>query len=85
MPSPSHSSADGSGPQQFTVPGDPGNTSVSQFPSIVYVPVPAPAATGDRIQGVHDNLPQAHLEAQKKFLQQQIEVWSLWYMDIDSD
>lgn len=73
VPSPSHSGADGSDPQQFTLHGDSGNTSVSQFPSIVYVPVPAPAATGDRIQGVHDNLSQAHLEAQKKFLQQQIE------------
>ncbi|XP_030529835.1 ERAD-associated E3 ubiquitin-protein ligase HRD1B-like [Rhodamnia argentea] len=73
VPSPSHSSAGDSGPQQFTGHGDPGNMSASQFPSIVYVPVPAPAATGDRIQGVHDNLSQAHLEAQKKFLQQQIE------------
>lgn len=85
VPLPSQSSADCSGPQQFTVHGDPGSTSVSQFPSIVYVPVPAPAATGDRIQGGHDNLSQAHLDAQKKFLQQQIEVWSLWYMDNKSD
>ncbi|KAF8008831.1 hypothetical protein BT93_K2472 [Corymbia citriodora subsp. variegata] len=73
VPFPSSSSTDCSRPQQFTVHGDPGNTSVSQFPSIVYVPVPAPAATGDRIQGGRDNLSQAYVEAHKMFLQQHIE------------
>ncbi|XVF19543.1 hypothetical protein REPUB_Repub11eG0120600 [Reevesia pubescens] len=64
------------GQPQFAIPGGHENLSFLQFPHSVFVPFQLPGASG--ISGIGSgnaqNIPDSQLEAQKKIIQQQIEV-----------
>ncbi|XP_023888285.1 ERAD-associated E3 ubiquitin-protein ligase HRD1B [Quercus suber] len=62
--------------QQFAIPGGPSNLPFPQSPHCIFVPFQTPGANvtyGDRF-GSNLNIPDSQLEAQKKFLSNQIEV-----------
>ena len=62
--------------QQFTFPGGQSNLSFPQFPHCVFVPFQLPGANGNSGEGSsgNQNIPDSQLEAQKKIIQQRIEV-----------
>ena len=64
------------GQQQFAAPGGHANLSFPQFPHRVFVPFQLPGANGNSGEGSgsHQNIPDSKLEAQKKIIEQQIEV-----------
>ncbi|KAA8540138.1 hypothetical protein F0562_026830 [Nyssa sinensis] len=71
-----HTSTGQSQQHQFAVPGGPGNSPFPQLQHCAFVPFQAPGANvnyGERL-GDNPNISDPQLEAQKKFLQQQIEV-----------
>ncbi|KAK4572307.1 hypothetical protein RGQ29_030657 [Quercus rubra] len=62
--------------QQFAIPAGPSNLPFPQSPHCIFVPFQTPGANvtyGDRF-GSNLNIPDSQLEAQKKFLSNQIEV-----------
>lgn len=63
-------------PQYFSFPGGPSNLSFTQFPQNIFVPFQPREGTGNNIEelGSSLNVSGSQLEAQEKFLQQQIEV-----------
>ncbi|XP_021279048.1 ERAD-associated E3 ubiquitin-protein ligase HRD1B-like [Herrania umbratica] len=64
------------GQQQFAIPGGHANLSFPQFPHCVFVPFQLPGANGNSGEGLgsYQNIPDSQLEAQKKIIQQKIEV-----------
>ncbi|XP_020421447.1 uncharacterized protein LOC109949734 [Prunus persica] len=61
---------------QLATPGGPSNLSSPQFPHYMFVPFEVPGANvayGERLGG-DPNITASQLEAQKKFLQHQIEI-----------
>lgn len=64
------------GQQQFAIPGGQANLPFPQFPNCVFVPFQLPAANGNSGggSGSNQNSSDSQLEAQKKIIEQQIEV-----------
>ncbi|KAH1090737.1 hypothetical protein J1N35_017994 [Gossypium stocksii] len=65
------------GHQQFAIPGGQSNLPFPQFPNCVFVPFQLPGANGDSGgggSGSNQNISDSQLEAQKKIIEQQIEV-----------
>ncbi|XVF05007.1 hypothetical protein REPUB_Repub05bG0134000 [Reevesia pubescens] len=64
------------GQQQIAIPGGHANFSFPQLPNCVFVPLQLPGANGNSGEGSgsNQNIPDSQLEAQKKIIQQQIEV-----------
>lgn len=62
--------------QQFPIPGGHANSSFPQFANCVFVPFQVPGANGNSGEGSsnNQNIPDSQVEAQKKNIQQQIEV-----------
>lgn len=63
-------------PQYFSFPGGPSNLSFTQFPQNLFVPFQPREGTGNNTDGSGSslNVSGSQLEAQERFLQQQIEV-----------
>ncbi|XP_022984215.1 ERAD-associated E3 ubiquitin-protein ligase HRD1B-like [Cucurbita maxima] len=63
-------------PQQFSFTGGPSNLSFTQFPQNLFVPFQPREGTGNNTDGLgsSQNVSGLHLEAQERFLQQQIEI-----------
>ncbi|PPD91332.1 hypothetical protein GOBAR_DD11732 [Gossypium barbadense] len=65
------------GHQQFAIPGGQSNLPFPQFPNCVFVPFQLPGANGNSGgggSGSNQNISDSQLEAQKKIIEQQIEV-----------